>query len=402
MSLTKDQEALMEAVLDNNQRKVAALLKKGVDPDFEDNDRTPLNEAISNSNLAMVKALVAAGADVNRADSTYFKDLPLDAADRQNNKKIAEFLEQEGARSSDPDRLTTQQQALMEAIRNDDEDGVTELLDKGLDPDFADNDETPLEAAVRRGSETMVRALVDSGADVNRVNFYDEAPLDIAKNLGDDEITQLLEDEGAVSAQKKSKTAHNTGVRGGFKGGRGRSSGFFDDDVLDDDWDDDAGSRNKKQGAKPHIRAKKSAKKSAAPTIAGMGAEAAKPAKPVFREDTLKDIFNAKNWVGKTNEMEQLWEEVPKRLQKHFDFAASLAEARRETLKQNAPKRNLLQQNFPPQMHGPPAPIEGGMPPARQNPVTAANADDATNADANSKPPQPAAPQPSKPPQPKP
>lgn len=407
MSLTKDQEALMEAVLENNQRKVTALLKKGVDPDFEQDDKTPLNEAISNSNLAMVKALVAAGADVNRADSTYFKDLPLDAADRNRNKKIIEYLEQQGAKSSDADRLTSQQEALMEAIRDDDEDEVTTLLDKGLDPDFTDSGETPLELAVRRGNENIVRALVDGGADVNRVNSFDEAPLDIAKDAGDDLITQILEDEGAVTAKTKTKSkgAQKAGHRGGFKGGgRGRSTGFFDDDFADDDFSDGWGP-SKKQSAKPHITPKKSAKKSAAPTIAGMGAEAAKPAKPVFREDTLKDIFNAQNWVGKTDEMEKLWEDVPKRLHKHFDFAASLAEARRETLKQNAPKRPLLQQNFPPQMHGPPAPVEGGMPPARQNPVTAANTDAAPDAaEAGKKEPLPPAPQPPqpKPPEPKP
>jgi hypothetical protein len=72
--------------------------------------------------------------------------------------------------------------------------------------------------------------------------------------------------------------------------------------------------------------------------------------KPVFREDTLKDIFNPQAWVGKTQEMEELWNDVPKRLHKHFDFAAALAEARRGTLKQNAPKQRIaLQPNLKPQ-----------------------------------------------------
>lgn len=401
MSLTKDQKALMEAVLDDNQRKVSSLLKKGVNPDFEDDDKTPLNEAISNGNLAMVKALVAAGADINRADSSYFKDTPLDVADRQSNQKIAEFLEQKGAVSSDPDRLTSKQQALLEAVRYSDTAAATVLLDAGLDPDFDDNDQTPLELAVRRGNETMVRLLVDSGSDINRVNADQEAPLDVAQDVGDDGIERFLKSEGAVAAKPKSKSkaAHNTGISGGFKGGgRGRSSGFFDDDdFLDDDFDDDAGwSRNKKQGAKPHIRSKKSAaKKTAAPEIAGAGNESAKKQKPVFREDTLKDIFNAQNWVGKTDEMEQLWEEVPKRLHKHFDFAASLAEARRETLKQNAPKKAILQNMqrnaVPPQ------------PPVQQNPVTQANTDAVQNADAEGKPQQPSVLQPPqpKPPEPK-
>jgi hypothetical protein len=351
MYLNDDQEELMDAVSDGNTRKVNALLKKGVDPNFEDQYRntSPVLEAIRNDSLPILKALVAAGADVNTGHSTW--DRPIDVADRQKSAKIIDYLESIGAQSSEPNRLTRQQQSLMDAIDAGDTRKVRALVDKGLDPDFADDMEaTPLDEAIRRGSLAMVKDLVDAGADVNRVNSYKEAPLDVAKDSGDANIEQYLVSQGAVTGKTSKSKAHAT-----FKKGRGRSAGFqqdFDDDYFDDEKyyfgaDEDAG---RKSAPKPKIKPKTAMTQS----MGGSDAAPVKPPKPVFREDTLKDIFNAAKWIGKADEMEELWNEVPKRLQKTFDFAAALAEARRGTLKQNAPRIVLQNQN--PQQNAPKAP----------------------------------------------
>ena len=383
-----DQEDLLDAVSENNLRRVNALLKKGIDPDFDDNYRgTPLTEAIANGNLAMVKALVAAGADVNRGKNQWEK--PLDVADRKGNAKIIDWLESQGAQSAEPGRLNRKQQALMDAIDYGDTRKAQTLLKNGLDPDFAnDDEETPLDLAIRRGSETLVRALVNAGADVNRVNSYKEAPLDVAKEEGDTAITQYLESEGAVTGKTK-----GTKARTMAKKARGSSVGMqedFGDDFWDEDKyffgaDEDEG-RRKNNGPKPKVTPKSQAAKAG---HAGGGApEPKKPPKPVFREDTLKDIFNAQNWIGKADEMEELWNEVPKRLHKHFDIAAALAEARRETLKQNAPRQRIaLQANLKPPAPAPEA-------------VNAQNVQDVQDAQSDAKPPETpcAPPQPPKPP----
>src|SRR5690606_14805245 len=101
---------------------------------------------------------------------------------------------------------------------------------------------------------------------------------------------------------------------------------------------------------------KKSARSFNAAAEAGAEAPKKKPAQPKYTKDVLKEKFNAKNWVGKTDEMEKEWEEVPKRFQKNFDFDAALAEAKRETLKKNAPAA--------PSLKLPPAPPS--QPPAGQ------------------------------------
>jgi hypothetical protein len=149
---------------------------------------------------------------------------------------------------------------------------------------------------------------------------------------------------------KSKKTA--AGMKFSGKKGRGSSVGV-QEDFGDDFWDDDKyyfgadEGAGRKNGAKPKIRPKTAATQS----FGGGGNATPKNVKPVFREDTLKDIFNPKAWVGKTEEMEELWNDVPKRLHKHFDFAAALAEARRDTLKQNAPKQRIaLQPNLRPQI----------------------------------------------------
>lgn len=369
MYLDDDQEALMDAVLENNQRKVNALLKKGVDPDFDADYRgSPLTEAIRQGNLAMVKSLVGAGADVNRAINSW--ENPIDVADRQRNAKIIDYLESLGAQSAQPNRLLRKQQELMDAVDDGDTRKVKALLDKGLDPDFADEDEnTPLDVAIRAGSDAIVRALVDAGADVNRVNSSKEAPLDLAKDFGETAIAQYLENEGAITGKTKAKTGSKPGGFSAKKKARGSSIGVRDDD---DFWEDD---RNYFGAGDDEPRKHNTAKPKVTPKTAATPAVPVKQ-KPVFREDTLKDIFNAKSWVGKTQEMEELWNDVPKRLHKHFDFAAALAEARRETLKQNAPKQRIaLQPHLKPQA---PAP-------------------ESTTAQNDAVPPPPAIPQPPKP-----
>jgi hypothetical protein len=60
-----------------------------------------------------------------------------------------------------------------------------------------------------------------------------------------------------------------------------------------------------------------------------------------WTEKKLADTFNAKNWVGKTDEMKKLWKDVPRDLRDSFDFAAAYSKARRLTLEQKAPPKDF-------------------------------------------------------------
>ena len=227
--------------------------------------------------------------------------------------------------------ITRQQRALMRAVETKDVQQVRFLLGRRVKADFDDaSGRTPREGAIDIGSLPMVKGLVEGGADINRENTDTfDTPLDRAREQKQHRIASYLKNEGAMSFYDRSTFSHRYGA--------------WAHDAWDDEEDDDNGDEAPK-AKKP--RAKKAATAAKAPV------KDATP-KPVFTEDTLKDIFNGKAWAGKPEEMLKLWQEVPEKLKKKFDFEAALAEAKRETLKQHAP-RLKFGPPVPPQ--NPPAP----------------------------------------------
>ncbi len=61
--------------------------------------------------------------------------------------------------------------------------------------------------------------------------------------------------------------------------------------------------------------------------------EVLESAKPAFTAKTLPEIFAPEKWNGQTKEMQELWDTVPAKLKKSFDFAAALTEARQQKLR---------------------------------------------------------------------
>jgi hypothetical protein len=261
-------------------------------------------------------------------------------------------------------KLTKDQESLMDAVYDGNTKRVKALLKKGADPDFDDAyGSTPLHAAIRNGSLPIVKALSDAGADFNRTDYLGNNALETADYYNQAKIAKYLEDEGAtrnvgldddddwMHSGRKAKTAKSRTRPRASRGG----GNFWDDD--DYFFDDDEDVKPKKKAAPKKAAAKKS---TAAPTIGGLSdggaAPELTPPKITFREDNLQDIFNPKSWAGKTEEMEKLWDDVPTRLKKKFDFAAALAEARRDTLKQNAPPQRLTLKPSVPKMPPPAAP----------------------------------------------
>ncbi len=252
---------------------------------------------------------------------------------------------------------------------------TTALLTEGVHPDFLYVDTTPLHEALRHGNLALVKTLVDAGADVNRRSLQDshDFPLQMAESIGDAEILQYLEHKGARSAldplvslrqralfdavvendAEKVAEMLKTGidpdfmvegevtpldeaitrqnesivralVAAGADVNRVNSQQVAPLDVAENTNDDEIINFLQSEGA-----------------IGGLAKIPEAAAKPVFREDTIADIFAAKNWAGRTKEMEELWQGVPKRLKDSFDFAGALADARQQTLKQKAGKFSL-------------------------------------------------------------
>lgn len=259
--------------------------------------------------------------------------------------------------------LTKSERSFFDAVTKGNLKQVKTLLKKVTEPDFeGDYGRTPLEQAIFHGHLPVVKALVEGGAELNRVNEYNQTPLDYARAYSETKIASFLKDEGGLKATEANKrSSYGSPYDDDFNFGRG---GFDDDD----DWN-----TPKKSTAKKSRAAKPSAGRAANGRFstssmddeAGGGTarpeKADQPVKPKFDEQSLKTVFNAKNWVGKTEEMQKLWEEVPVKMQKKYDFDTALAEAKRETLKKNAPQAPALKLNGTPPQPAPDKP----QPPAQ-------------------------------------
>lgn len=229
--------------------------------------------------------------------------------------------------------LTKSERQLFNAVTKGDVKQVKTLIKKVGDLDYeGDYGRTPLEEAIAKGRLLVVKALIEGGASINRVNDYGQTPFDLATARGNTKIANYLKAEGGYEADDWRVNTTSSGS-GGSLGAR------YDAD--DDDYFgyDDDGYHPRKASKKSAARPKAARANFGASSEGGKAApeKADQPVKPKFTEESLKDIFNAKSWIGRTEEMEKLWEDVPAKLQKKFDFDTALAEAKRETLKKNAP-----------------------------------------------------------------
>lgn len=192
-------------------------------------------------------------------------------------------------------RITRVQQNLLAAIEAGDEARVRKILSYGIDLDFiSSTNKSPLHSAIRKHEHEITALLIDHGADINMPDNHGKTPLDIAIEEGDAHAITIIRIAGGKAGEKPEE----------------------EDEDEWDFWREPVTSGNPEKTTPP-----------AGKTSSGKNSD------NPFTPDNLKDIFNAEKWVGKTEEMEKLWKEVPKRLKKDFDFAAALAAARRETAK---------------------------------------------------------------------
>jgi ankyrin repeat protein len=150
----------IQAVQNSRPKEVAALLKRGMDPNSVDTKGQPvLHIAARENNLEVVQALVAAGADIDRRNP--LKETPIMLACLTGSTKIVEFLLSKDAQINHPGWTP-----LLYAATNGHADIVKLLLDNSAYIDSAaPNGTTPLMMAVRGGYIDTVRLLLDEGAD---------------------------------------------------------------------------------------------------------------------------------------------------------------------------------------------------------------------------------------------
>lgn len=131
--------------------KVRELLAQGANPNVRDEDqRTPLHQAVLGSSVGLVGLLIESGADLNAKDSQGFS--PLHFAAQERLPEIARLLVGLGA---DPNAV--------------DEDGNSVLY-------------RAIQSA--RGSDEIARLLLDNGARDDLANLEGVTPRELAERLG--------------------------------------------------------------------------------------------------------------------------------------------------------------------------------------------------------------------------
>lgn len=150
-----NEEALMDAVRDDNLDEVKKLLEQGVPIDPAPGKTTPLEHAMDQGHIRMCRLLISHGADVTRVES-------VDTTSQQSYKLYRLLLEH----GADPQKL------LPAAVRFGDVRSVRILLDAGADVNVRDGEEDwvmPLHWAAHNSS-AMIRLLIRRGADVTRLS----------------------------------------------------------------------------------------------------------------------------------------------------------------------------------------------------------------------------------------
>jgi ankyrin repeat protein len=174
---------------------VAILLAAGADVNIADSTEdglgfTPLHIASLNGYDAVVAKLLAAGANVNMVEGTMAR-APLHAASIRGHDAVTAILLAAGASVNAMDNR--ENTPLWLASEHGHEAVVTRLLAAGADVNLASyNEQTPLCTAADYGRYEIVAILLAAGANVNTIDNSRKTPLYWASLHGDEAIVKLL------------------------------------------------------------------------------------------------------------------------------------------------------------------------------------------------------------------
>lgn len=187
---------LLEAVKNQDQEAVRALLREGVDVNEAQPDgSTAIAWAAHWDDLETAELLLRAGADVNAANE--YGATPLSLACTNGNAAIVEQLLQAGA---DPNvSLLSGETALMTAVHAGSLEVVNLLLAHAADANAREpqRGQTALMWAVAGKHPEITRALVEHGADVHARSKSGFTPLLYATDRNDPASARILVEAGA-------------------------------------------------------------------------------------------------------------------------------------------------------------------------------------------------------------
>ena len=177
------------------------LIKKGADVNAKDiYGRTPLHNAVMDKRIDLMKLLLDSGADINAKDND-LEFTPLHRAVIYGPLEIAQLLIEEGADVNAKDIYG--RTPLNRAAEKDDLEAARLLIAEGAEIDAKDDgDRTPLHYAVAFENLAIVNLLIEKDANVDAMDTKIRTPLHAAVMEGNLEITRLLIEKGAnVDAQ---------------------------------------------------------------------------------------------------------------------------------------------------------------------------------------------------------
>ena len=202
----KSDQEIFRAISGGNPSEACRLLQNGANANARnENEGTPLHEAVWRDYLDVVRELLERSADVNAQDR--FGDIPLHKAgcSSYGMVEIARRLLAKGADVNARNR--NRETPLHEAARSGKVDVVKELLASAAVVNvWNENGETPLHEAARSGKVDVVRELLKRGADIDDLIGI-QTPLAVAARYGKVEVVKELLAKGADVNKRKAGLA---------------------------------------------------------------------------------------------------------------------------------------------------------------------------------------------------
>jgi len=183
---------LHKAALVGNAERVKELLKKGANPNVQDEyGWTPLHEAAYKGHVDVVELLLEHGADPNIQSKNGLT--PLHEAAYKGHVDVVELLLEHGA---DPNIQNEYGDTPLHwAASEGPVDVVKLLLEHGANPNIQNKDGwTPLHKAALLGRVDVVKLLLEHGADPTVKDGRWKTPLDLAKAEGYHGVVSLIEE----------------------------------------------------------------------------------------------------------------------------------------------------------------------------------------------------------------